>query len=320
VKRTFDIRVLVLADQQSELNELTEVVQGVGMETDLVLGTDYLPSDRFPHGVAVVRVRSPQALGRISLCLRKDAIVVALVDPDAHLAHRVDLFARLGWDHIISAEGNWKSILGITLWKVASGHVFGIEKYMPQGTEIHLLRLTSYRGRSRAIDRIISFAEQARFRASQRQSVAQVCEELLMNALYNAPVDNEGQKVFAEVEPKKRLEMKSPKPVSIRYAASGDLLALAVRDRFGTLRKETVIQYLRKCLDGRDQIDRKTSGAGLGLYLVTSRSALYVNNIAPGVATEAVVVFDKRRRKTGTPAALGFFLYDKEVSDSHPLG
>jgi len=313
------MRVLVLADQQSELNELTEVVQGVGMEADLVLGTEFLPKDQFPHGIAVVRVRSPQALRGLSLCLRDDAIVVALVDPDAHLADRVELLSRSGWNHVISAEGNWKSILGITLWKMVSGQVFGIEKYMPKGTEIHLLRLTSYRGRSRAIDRIVSFAERARFRASQRQSVAQVCEELLMNALYNAPVDGGGKQMFAEVAPKKRLEMKSPKPVSIRYAASGDLLALAIRDRFGTLGKDTVVQYLQKCLNGDEQIDRKTSGAGLGLYLVTSRSALYVNNIAPGVATEAVVVFDKRRRKTGIPAALGVFVYDKEAG-SHPLG
>jgi hypothetical protein len=41
------------------------------------------------------------------------------------------------------------------------------------------------------------------------------------------------------------------------------------------------------------QIDRKTYGAGLGLYLVANAAASYVVNVAYGIATEVVCTFDR---------------------------
>ena len=42
-----------------------------------------------------------------------------------------------------------------------------------------------------------------------------------------------------------------------------------------------------------NQIDRKTYGAGLGLYLVANAAASYVVNVAYGIATEVVCTFDR---------------------------
>jgi serine/threonine protein kinase len=44
------------------------------------------------------------------------------------------------------------------------------------------------------------------------------------------------------------------------------------------------------------QIDRKTYGAGLGLYLVANAAAGYVVNVAFGMATEVVCIFDRGTR------------------------
>jgi hypothetical protein len=101
--------------------------------------------------------------------------------------------------------------------------------------EVHLTRLRDYGGRSRAIDSVLAFAEAAGVRRQIRSAIGQVCEELLMNALYDAPVDDGGNAVFAEVDPHARLDQQSPRPVSIRYATTEQHFAVAVRDRFGTL-------------------------------------------------------------------------------------
>jgi hypothetical protein len=66
-----------------------------------------------------------------------------------------------------------------------------------------------------------------------------------------------------------------------------------VRDRFGRLAKSTIISYINKCLSSPDQIDRKTYGAGLGIYLVANAAASYVVNVAYGIATEVVCTFDR---------------------------
>ena len=158
---------------------------------------------------------------------------------------------------------------------------------------MHYVRLHDFIGRSRAIDTVLSYAEDVRMRRQVRTQIAAVCEELLMNALYDAPVDAAGRTIFADVDPHDRKDTHSPRPVSIRYAATDHGFAVAVRDRFGRLAKNTVLAYIEKCIQSPVQIDRKTYGAGLGLYLVANAAASYVVNVAYGIATEVVCTFDR---------------------------
>ena len=55
------------------------------------------------------------------------------------------------------------------------------------------MRVRDYEGRARAIELTLAAAEAAGLRGGLRARVGQVCEELLMNGLYNAPVDVEGR-------------------------------------------------------------------------------------------------------------------------------
>jgi len=140
---------------------------------------------------------------------------------------------------------------------------------------VHLTRLREYKGRTAAIDEVLAYAEKVGVRRQVRSAIGQVCEELLMNALYDAPVDEQGHPLFAEVEVKARLEKLSPRPVSIRYAATETGFAVSVRDRFGRLDKATVLRYIDKCLHSPQQIDRKVYGAGLGIYLIANAATQF---------------------------------------------
>ena len=187
-----------------------------------------------------------------------------------------------------------------------------VEKYrtennLPAGTPVHYARLRDFPGRGRAIDTVLGFAEQSKMRRQVRTASGAVCEELLMNALYDAPVDADGRPLFADVDPHDRIETRSPRPVSIRYAVTDQLFAVAVRDRFGRLAKNTILSYIEKCIRSPTQIDRKTYGAGLGLYLVANAAASYTVNVAYGIATEVVCTFDRGAK---TPLRLlGMFVH-----------
>jgi hypothetical protein len=195
----------------------------------------------------------------------------------------------------------------VTAQKLLTGDIFGIEKYLPAGTPVHYARLRDFEGRGRAIDTVLQFAEDAKMRRQVRSAIGSVCEELLMNALYDAPVDEHGNPVFANVDPHDRKDLATPRPVSIRYAATDSVFAVAVRDRFGRLAKNTILAYIEKCITSPNQIDRKTYGAGLGLYLVANAAASYVVNVAHGIATEVVCTFDRGAK---TPLRLvGVFVH-----------
>lgn len=234
---------------------------------------------------------------------------MAIVPQGTNLATIAFLIADPRCNHVIQQDGaSGLDRLTTTAKKLLSGDIFGIEKYV-KDADVNYFRLQNYKGRSEAIDRITEFAAESKVRRQVRTNIAQVCEELLMNALYNAPVDEYGRPMFANVNPKDRLDLDSPRPVSIRYLVTDEYFGISVRDRFGTLTKETVLRYIHKCLHSRQQIDGKTLGAGLGLYLIASRAREYIINIAPGIATEAIALFAKRGGAARSPGAFSVFVH-----------
>jgi hypothetical protein len=212
--------------------------------------------------------------------------------PRASLKDLMSYLRDSRMNHVIVGEELDRGVF-VTAQKLLTGDIFGLEKYLPDGTPVHYIRLRDFEGRGKAIDTILQFAEQAKMRRQVRNAIGSVCEELLMNALYDAPVDEAGHQIFAEVDPHDRTRSRSPRPVSIRYAATDTQFAVAVRDRFGRLAKNTILAYIEKCLTSPVQIDRKTYGAGLGLYLVANAAASYIVNVAYGIATEVVCTFDR---------------------------
>jgi hypothetical protein len=74
-----------------------------------------------------------------------------------------------------------------------------------------------------------------------------------------------------------------------------------------------VLRYLHKCLHSEQQIDRKTGGAGLGLYLMASSSTGMFFHVLPGVATEVVCTFDLEAGKLQLER-FGFFLEKIDAS------
>jgi hypothetical protein len=238
--------------------------------------------------------------------LRESAQLVAMI-PARGLGEQVALLNDPHCNHVLTSDERGLWLLQVTIAKFVSGDLFGIEKYLPPGSQVQLTRMRDFEGRKKAIDEVLEFANKAGVRAMVCNKIGSVSEELLMNALYDAPVDADGKMVFGDVEASKRVTMSTPKPVSIRYAVHNGLFAVSVRDRFGRLEKHHILRFIEKCLRSGEQIDRKEYGAGLGIYLIANAATHYVVNIAPGMATEVVCTFDCGVR---TPLrALSIFLY-----------
>ncbi len=303
-------RVLAISQNLETLRRLVSSLERAGADVDAVRTHDAIPGDVIRHRCVFLAIGEGghTELDRVLPRLRERAHLSVIVDR----AVLQDLTAYLRDDrvnHVIVGDELDRGVF-ITAQKLLTGDIFGIEKYLPEGTPVHYVRLRDFAGRSKAIDTVLEYAAEVGMRRQVRNAIGQVCEELLMNALYDAPVDVEGHPIFAEVAPHERTKTRSPKPVSIRYAATDDQFAVAVRDRFGRLAKNTILAYIEKCLRSPQQIDRKTYGAGLGLYLVANAAASYIVNVAYGIATEVVCTFDRREK---APLRLvGVFVHPKQ--------
>ena len=306
-------RVLAISSDLDQLRRIVASLERAGAVVDAARSVNSIASELVSHRYVFAGIGGGDraTLGYLLSKLRPSAHVTVVTD-QAPLEDLVHYLEDERVNHVIMGDALDEGVC-VTASKLLSGDLFGIEKYLPPDTPVQYLRLHDSDGRSRAIDTILSFAEEHRFRRQTRMAIGQVCEELLMNALYDAPVDEQGRQLFADVEPHARTGIGSPRPVSIRYASTEDQFAIAVRDRFGRLAKSTILAYIHKCVhatSAEEQIDRKTYGAGLGLYMVANATATYVVNVAHDVATEVICTFDRTPR---TPLRLvGVFV--------HPFG
>lgn len=267
-------------------------LERAGAEADAVVSVDAIAAKEIPHRYVFAATNGNVAELEPLYAKLRDRAHVCVVAPSASLTQLTQYMRDERVNHVIVGEELDNGVY-VTAQKLLTGDIFGIEKYVPEGTPVHYVRLRDFAGRGQAIQTILDFAEASRMRRQVRNAIGSVCEELLMNALYDAPVDDQGRQVFAEVDPHDRTSVQSPRPVSIRYAATDTHFVVAVRDRFGWLAKNTILAYIEKCIHSPNQIDRKTYGAGLGLYLVANAAASYIVNVAYGVATEVVCSFDR---------------------------
>lgn len=130
------------------------------------------------------------------------------------------------------------------------------------------------------------------------ERVSATCHELLMNAMYDAPVDAAGRPRYAA--DRTRAILLDPEEIpTCRMATDGSLLALEVTDPFGGLRREHVFEALLRCMRqgsspeaGRAILNTGHGGAGLGLYTVYSACVSLFIDAEPGQRTRVTAIFD----------------------------
>src|SRR5262249_1364406 len=91
---------------------------------------------------------------------------------------------------------------------------------------------------------------------------------------------------------------KPTEPALLRYGCDGKFFGLSVRDSYGTLHKKDILDNIERARDQqgtpRAPDASETGGAGLGLYFILSSTTRFIANIAAGISTEVICLFDLR--------------------------
>ncbi len=255
------------------------------------------------------------AAGSILARIAGDARVIAIL-PRSNLGAVVELMQASERVAVMMVAEDFESVrLTALAIRLLTAEIFGLEKLMPAGTLIQSVQLTDYDQKASCIEQIIEYAAELGVPRKYDASIEQCLDEMLMNALYDAVVDEQGKPVFAGIPTKTRISLRIDQPVVVEYACDGKQLAISVRDGFGSLQRDTVLRVLHKCLHAQreEQIDRKEGGAGVGLYLMISSSTRVYFNVVPGIATEAICTFDLEKPQLQLEQ-LGFFVEQTDVT------
>jgi DNA-binding response OmpR family regulator len=179
--------------------------------------------------------------------------------------------------------------LTITVQKLVRGDLFGVEKYLLWGTELHTHDVTKASQRARLVEQL-SDDVRARGQSARVASMARlVADELISNAVHNAPVDAQGNHIHKNTRRDIEIELDERHAVRLRWGCDARYLALEVNDQFGSLDRDTILRALAKTA-----ISDSGAGAGMGISLSYRSCDHLVFNLSPGKRTEIIALIDVR--------------------------
>jgi CheY-like chemotaxis protein len=294
-------RALCVTDNLALRRVLRRTLSAAGIAVGFVDRCEDLQADEeTPVDLVVVdSVTSAVALPAILPRLGPKAKVVILGGPfDAATA--IEVMRQEGFDHLLGRDGDpglEEDEIVVTSVKLLRGDLLGVEKYLTWGVPIHRREVGSYDEKRAAIREVTELAREMGCRRQVVARVETVTDELLMNALYDAPASRYGGRPLFQGKGRPGAGPVTDEVADLRFGCDGRYFAVSVRDAFGELRKSNILDHLERARDekGLPRLGgEEGGGGGLGLYFILNSVSRFIANIQPGEATEVICLFDLR--------------------------
>lgn len=214
---------------------------------------------------------------------------------EGKLSERIPaLFRSFGVTNLVALNnaGECADIL-VTINKLLRTDVFGLEKYLPWGLRVVKRTIHSSERKGAVLQELEQFAARIECAPRLASGFVAVADELIANAIYDAPVSETGIPRFRHLERTVPVHLPVGEEISMAYACDGQRFAVSVSDPYGSLQVDTIINYLERWI-GRTtrQVSTASGGAGLGFFFVFDLLSTFIVNVSPGRCTEFIGFID----------------------------
>jgi hypothetical protein len=213
------------------------------------------------------------------------------------------LFARNSWD-----------LLAQLLLDIANHRFESLGNLLQNQAVAKSIDVTSAKIRHGLKDDMVAHLKEQKVRTTITDRCFQVAEEMLMNAIYDAPVDRKsGKPLFNHVSRKMDVNLMPDQYAKFEYCTKNHIVAISVTDPFGGLTRETLVKYLDSCYNGQAgslNKENEKAGAGRGLHLIIESADLTVFQVKRGQKTRVVCYFWQRENPLGENPQLSFTYFD----------
>ena len=301
-------KILIVSSEASMRRSLKRLMTATGAVTEFVSDLSKLPAE--PPSLIAVDLRSPSAPKMKELAnVFPEVRLIAIVGAQ-DFGQMVESLRSPRCSSVITFDDEFEpEDFIVTVTKLLHGQVFGLQKYFPWGVTLYNMEIAGYEEKVKALDVLNAYAELAGARGPVRDRMALVSEELLINAMYHAPTDETGKPLYQHLPRKEMAGKTFDRPVKVACASNGQLFAVAVRDAYGSLDKDTVVKFLSKGTQKSLTPEQKESGAGLGLVTALKNANKLVFNLSPGQGTEVIALFDLDLLAKGRPGVRAVHIF-----------
>jgi CheY-like chemotaxis protein len=202
------------------------------------------------------------------------------------------LVCDVGISNVIANPGASRAALTellITADKLLRDDLFGLHKYLRgEGAQLQQRLLTGACDRDRELRELSHFLRTQKAPRPLIPTIVNAADEMLTNAMYNAPVSSSGSPRYASVCRRTKIELSAAEHVELKYGVHKGVFGISVSDNFGRLRLGHLSKSIHRCLSDDDPIEQKAGGAGLGLFLIARTAQQFIINVDPGERSEVI--------------------------------
>jgi hypothetical protein len=304
-------RAAVVSRHPSTLKHVAQSLAVANLSSRQAIGPSFLPrSAPGEFEIVLLDLDIDPATPPPELCAQvgaacKDTPIIVLAGVNARhrlvqsLAHPdvVGIVPKIGaWSESATSEskleGPDEQALGLALRRriERSQQPNGPAPYLLAGTQLEERLVGGSADKEDALAAIL--ADAARFGLSDEKvrRIETAADELMLNAVYDAPRDERGKPLHADLDRRTPVVLAAQAQGRVRWGCDGRVFVVSVADRFGALDRATVATHVQRLLDARSpRLGRSgvTGGAGLGLVLTYSAANQLALQISRGRFTEA---------------------------------
>ena len=165
-----------------------------------------------------------------------------------------------------------------------------ITAFLDWGANVAELAVGTSTDRDSAVAQVQLFVGALQLPKRVAEMFGELAHELLMNAMYDAPVDASGQPRYAH-DRKASIALLDGERPRVSIGTDGTRLAFQVRDPFGRLERRHVVDGLARGLAG-GEMDTSHGGAGLGMLVCHNATSALFFDVVKGKHTEVTGIFE----------------------------
>lgn len=192
-----------------------------------------------------------------------------------------------------------------TLTRSGDRATVGLARFVPTETPRFERELVASLDREALLEELEDFLTSTGIRSRMAALARDAIEELITNAIYDAPTDADGRRIYANIDRRDAVFLPAEARPRLEVALHGKRVAASMTDPHGSLDIATVRRYLSQGLRG--ELMDKAGGAGLGFARIYGLVDRLVVRVDPSARTEVSFTLEagsRRRDPASRPTGL----------------
>lgn len=168
----------------------------------------------------------------------------------------------------------------------------GTARFLPEGAKTQKIPLSRSSQKNAAVDALQSHFTKRGVIPRLAALAAQAVDELIMNAVFNAPVLQSGLQFRRNLNRAIDFDLSADERVEVEIGSSSKYFAVSVTDPHGSLQKPTLLRFLRRSYEKEGFVLKKSDpGSGLGIHGVIRAGLSLLFICRPKKKTQVTLFF-----------------------------